>query len=261
MIDTHAHLNFKIFKNDYAQVIEHNFNQGLKAVISVGSNLETSKKAVKISQEFENCFSAIGLHPIHVKDEDFDKEKLDLLIKENKDQIKAIGETGLDFYHHQDSRDLQKKVFLQHIKLAQEHDLPVILHCRGNKDNPNNAYLELLEIIKDLKQIPKGVIHCFSADWSIGQEFLNLGLYIGFTGPITFKNATPGLLQVVEESPLDRILLETDCPFLAPEPYRGQRNEPVYVRFIAQRISEIKNLTFDQVVDQTTKNAKKLFKL
>ncbi len=261
MIDTHAHLNFKMFKNDYAQVIGHNFNQGLKAVINVGSNLETSKKAVKISQEFENCFSAVGLHPIHVKDEEFNKEKFSLLIKENKDKIKAIGETGLDFYHDQDSKDLQKKVFLQHIELAQEHDLPVILHCRGNKENPNNAYLELIEIIKGLKQIPKGVIHCFSADWSIGQEFLNQGFYIGFTGPITFKNATPELLQVVEKASLDKVLLETDCPFLAPEPYRGQRNEPVYVRFIAQRISEIKGLTFNQVVDQTTKNAKKLFKI
>jgi len=261
MIDTHAHLNFKMFKNDYTQVIGYNFNQGLKAVINVGSNLETSKKAVKISQEFENCFSAVGLHPIHVKDEEFDKEKFSLLIKENKDKIKAIGETGLDFYHDQDSKDLQKKVFLQHIELAQEFDLPVILHCRGNKENPNNAYLELLEIIKSLKQIPKGVIHCFSADWSIGQEFLNLGFYIGFTGPITFKNATPELLQVVEKASLDKVLLETDCPFLAPEPYRGQRNEPVYVRFIAQRISEIKNISFDQVVDQTTKNAKKLFKI
>lgn len=261
MIDTHAHLNFKIFNNDYAKVIGHNFNQGLKAVINVGSNLETSKKAVKISQEFKNCFSAIGLHPIHVKDEEFDKEKFSLLIKENKDKIKAIGETGLDFYHDEDSRDLQKKVFLQHIELAQEFDLPVILHCRGNKENPKHAYLELIELIKGLKQIPKGVIHCFSADWFIAEEFLNLGFYIGFTGPITFKNATPELLQVVEKVFLDNILLETDCPFLAPEPYRGQRNEPVYVRFIAQKISEIKGLTFNQVVDQTTKNAKKLFRL
>ncbi|MBU4369173.1 TatD family hydrolase [Patescibacteria group bacterium] len=261
MIDTHAHLNFQAFKKDYAQVIERNFNNGLKAVINIGSNLETSKKAVEISQEFENCFSAIGLHPIHVKDEYFNKKKFSLLIKENKNKVKAIGETGLDFYHNQDSKELQKKIFCQHIELAQEYNLPIVLHCRGSKEEPNNAYLELLEIIKNLKQIPQGVIHCFSADWPIAQEFLNLGFYIGFTGPITFKNATLELLQVVEKSPLDRILLETDCPFLSPEPYRGQRNEPVYVRFIAQKISEIKNISFDQVVDQTTKNAKKLFRI
>ena len=261
MIDTHAHLNFKRFEDDYAQVIGNNFNQGLKAVINVGSNLETSKKAIKISLEFKNCFSAIGLHPVHINDENFEKEQYTLLINKNKDKIKAIGETGLDFFHDENSKDLQKKVFLQHIELAQKHDLPVIMHCRGNKDNPSNAYLELLETIKNLKQTYKGVIHCFSSDWVIAQEFLNLGFYIGFDGPITFKNSTPELLQVVKKAPLNRILLETDSPFLAPEPYRGQRNEPIYVRFIAQKISEVKNLDFNQVVIQTTKNAKKLFKL
>ena len=311
MIDTHAHLNFKMFKNDYAQVIEHNFKQGLKAVINIGSNLETSQKAIKIAQEFKNCFAAIGLHPIHVhpvksrftppqagqtgislhpvksdkvgakqfnragaklfnrvKDEEFNREEYADLIRKNKNLVKAIGETGLDFYHSEDNKDLsaspagkQKKVFLQHIELAQEHDLPVILHCRGTKENPNNAYLELLKIIKELKKIPLGVIHCFSSDWEIAQGFLNLGFYIGFTGPITFKNVAPELLQVVEKSPLDRVLLETDCPFLAPEPYRGQRNEPVYVRFMAQKIAEIKDTSFNQVVEKTTKNARDLFKL
>jgi len=274
MIDTHAHLNFQAFKEDYSEVIKRNFNNGLKAVINIGSNLETSKKAVEISQELGNCFSAIGLHPIHTGEEEFEKEKYVELIKENKDKIKAIGETGLDFYHNQDGKELQRKVFCQHVELALEHDLPIILHCRGSKppqpthrcggkDNSRDAYIELLNLLKGAcpvrDEISNGVIHCFSADWLIAQEFLKLGFFIGFTGPITFKNVAPELLQVVEKAPLDRVLLETDCPFLAPEPYRGQRNEPVYVRFIAQKISEIKNITFNQVVTQTTKNAKKLF--
>ena len=261
MIDTHAHLNFKMFKNDYAQVIEHNFKQGLKAVINIGSNLETSQKAITIAQEFKNCFIAIGLHPIHVKDEEFSREKYTSLIKENKSLVKAIGETGLDFYHSEDNKDLQKRVFLQHIDLAKEFNLPVILHCRGSKEDSKNAYLELLKIIKELKEIPLGVIHCFSSNWEIAQEFLNLGFYIGFTGPITFKNAASELLQVVKKTPLNRILLETDCPFLAPEPYRGQRNEPVYVRFMAQKIAELKNISFEKVVETTTENAKELFRL
>ncbi|MBL7141712.1 TatD family hydrolase [Patescibacteria group bacterium] len=268
MIDTHAHLNFQAFKDDYAQVIEQNFKNGLKAVINVGSNLQTSQKAIEIAKEFKNCYAAIGLHPIHVKDEKLDKGKYILLIKENKDLIKAVGETGLDFFRNQELKfkneklkSLQKEVFLKHLELAQEFNLPVILHCRGSKENPKDAYIELLKIIKDLKQVPRGVIHCFSADWGMAQEYLNLDFFIGFTGPITFKNATPELLQVVERSPLNKILLETDCPFLAPEPYRGQRNEPVYIRFMAQKIAEIKNISFEKVVETTTKNAKKLFRL
>ncbi len=277
MIDTHAHLNFQAFKNDYAQVIEQNFKNGLKTVINVGSNLQTSQKAIEIAKKFKNCYAAIGLHPIHVhpvksrgagakqfnrvKDEAFNREEYADLIRKNKDLVKAIGETGLDFYQTKENKEDQKEVFLKHLELAQEFNLPIILHCRGSKENPKDAYIELLKIIKDLKQIPPGMIHCFSADWGMAQEYLNLGFFIGFTGPITFKNATPELLQVVERSPLNKILLETDCPFLAPEPYRGQRNEPVYIRFMAQKIAEIKNISFEKVVETTTKNAKKLFRL
>ncbi len=261
MIDTHAHLNFQAFKDDYSQVIKENFESGLKAVINVGSNLETSEKAIKISREFENCYVAVGLHPIHVEDEEFKRSRYKELIKKNKDKIKAIGETGLDFYHSKKNIEKQKEVFSKHIELAQEFNLPAILHCRGSKENPRDAYLELLKIVKELEKIPSGVIHCFSADWEIAQEFLKLGFYLGFDGPITFKNASPELLQVVEKIPLNRILLETDCPFLAPEPYRGQKNQPVYVRFMAQKIAELKNIDFNQVVKTTTESAKKLFRL
>lgn len=261
MIDTHAHLNFQAFENDYARVIRDNFKNGLKAVINVGSNLETSKKAVRISREFENCYASVGLHPIHVEDEEFDKGKYKELVEKNKDKVKAVGETGLDFYHSEKNTEKQKEIFLKHVELAWESDLPVILHCRESRENPKAAYSELLKIVKELKKTPFGVLHCFSADWEIAQEFLKLGFYLGFDGPITFKNASLELLKVVEKIPLDRILLETDCPFLAPEPYRGQRNEPVYVRFIAQKIAELKDMSFNQVVETTTENAKKLFRL
>lgn len=261
MIDTHAHLNFQAFKDDYSQVIKENFESGLKAVINVGSNLETSEKAIKISREFENCYVAVGLHPIHVEDEEFKRNKYKELIEKNKDKIKAIGETGLDFYHSKKNIEKQKQVFLKHLGLAREFNLPAILHCRGSKESPKDAYLELLKIVKELKKTSFGVLHCFSADWEIAQEFLKLGFYLGFDGPITFKNASPELLQAVEKTPLNRILLETDCPFLAPEPYRGQRNQPVYVRFMARKIAELKNIDFNQVVKTTTESAKKLFRL
>ncbi len=265
MIDTHAHLNFQSFKDDYQAVISDNFKNGLRAVINVGSNFLTSQKAMAIAADFSGCYAAIGLHPIHVNDEDFEEEKYENLIKKNKTRIKAVGETGLDFYHSKKDVEKQKRIFLKHADLARKFDLPIILHCRGDKENPKDAYLELLEIIKgvcsDRDFVSNGVIHCFSADWETAREFLDLGFYVGFDGPITFKNVDFEVLTAVEKTPLDRILLETDSPYLAPEPRRGQRNEPICVRFIAQKIAEIKKISFEKVVEQTTKNAQALFNI
>lgn len=260
MIDTHAHLNFDAFQNDYQQAIQRAFENNVRSIINVGSNFLTSQKAVRIAKEHNGCYSAIGLHPIHVKDEDFDVNKYTEFIKTNIDYIKAIGETGLDFYHSDKNKDEQTEVLKQHIELARTFNLPLILHCRGSKEDPKDAYLELLKILNPLKSII-GVIHCFSSDWEIAQEFLNLGLYIGFTGIITFKNVNKELLDVVENTPLDRILIETDCPYLSPEPHRGERNESSYVSFTAQKIAEIKNISLEEIDKITTTNAQKLFKL
>lgn len=260
MIDTHAHLNFKSFEKDYQEVIKSNFEQGLKAVINIGTDLDSSKKAIQISKEFDNCYAAIGLHPIHVNKEDFVLEKYQDLIKENKENVKAIGETGLDYYQEKGFSEKQKEILLRHISLAQEFDLPLILHCRGSKEDPHKAYQDLWELVSKQKYF-KGVVHCFSSNWEKAKKFLKLGSYIGFTGPITFKNSDPELLEVVDKIPLDRVLLETDCPFLAPEPYRGERNEPIYIRFMAQKIAEIKGVTFEKVVEQTTINARNLFRI
>lgn len=261
MIDTHAHLNFEVFDDDYPQVIEGNFKNGLRALINVGSNFETSKKAIKIAQKFTCCYAAVGLHPIHVKDEKFEKEKYKELIKRNKSKIKALGETGLDFYHSKNDFNAQKSVFLNHLELSQEFNLPVILHCRGSKEISDDAYKELLSLINQSSFITRGVLHCFSAKWEIAQKFLKLGFYLGFDGPITFKNVDSKLLEAVKKIPLNKILLETDSPYLAPEPYRGSRNEPINVRYIALKISAIKNISFDKVITQTTENAQKLFNI
>jgi len=265
MIDTHAHLNFEAFQNDYKQAIQRAFENNVRSIINVGSNFLTSQKAIKIAKEQNGCWAAIGLHPIHVEDEKFDFDKYSFLIKESRDKVKAIGETGLDFYHSEKSKDKQKEVLKQHIELANAFNLPLILHCRGNKENPEEAYLELLEILKGAcpvrDEISNGVIHCFSSNWKIAQEFLDLGLYIGFTGIITFKNVNKELLEVVKNTPLDKILTETDCPYLSPDPHRGERNEPSHVLFTAQKIAETKDISFEDVDRITTINAKKLFKL
>jgi TatD DNase family protein len=261
MIDTHAHLNFPDFDDDLSKIMQNNFQQGLEAVINVGTDIESGQKAIEISKEFDNCYVSLGLHPTEVGNEEFFlKEYQDLILKNFK-KIKAIGETGLDYFEIQDKKDKQREIFLKHLQLAQEFELPIILHCRGSRDNPKDAYLDLLKIFKGLSQIPTGVVHCFSSNWEIAQEFLNLGFYIGFTGPITFKNVSQDLLTVGEKVPLQKILLETDCPFLTPEPYRGKRNEPIYIRFIAEKIAFLKNISFKEVVNQTSKNARKLFKI
>jgi len=280
MIDTHSHLNFQAFKNDYREVIKRSFDNGIKTVVNVGSNFFTSQRAIEIAKEFPGCYAAVGLHPIHVKDEEFRAVDYHSLIRPNVGVIKAVGEIGLDYFHQPVDKNLQKEVFLKHIELASKFDLPVILHCRGDQKNPKDAYQDLLEILQThfprqsaFKNIrvnpcsnphssaPNGVIHCFSSNWQIAQQFLNIKFLIGFTGVITFSNAGSDLLEVVAKTPLDKILIETDCPFLAPQPVRGQRCEPWHVKFTAEKIAEIKGISVEQVVQTTATNAKRLFKI
>ncbi|MCX6741310.1 MAG: TatD family hydrolase [Candidatus Parcubacteria bacterium] len=262
MIDSHAHLNFQAFNDDYSEVIRRSFDNGIAGIINVGSNYLTSQKAVKIAKEFGGCYAALGLHPIHASDEGFPLSGFRNLLKGDGDTIKAIGETGLDYYRS--TRDApivveQRQVFLKHLELAQEFDLPVILHCRGDKNQPFNACQDLLSILRSRPRVPRGVIHCFVADWPTAQKFLDLGFYVGFTGIITYSNAGDDLLEAVKRIPLNRILSETDCPYLAPEPIRHQRCEPWHVKYTLEKIAEIKDVAVDEIERQTAKNAQDLF--
>jgi len=282
MIDTHAHLNFNAFEKDCAQVIERSFNNGIKFIVNVGSQLDTSKKAIELADNFKNLpphlinkdtfgakitklapircgglYAAVGLHPIHVGDEAFDFEEYKKLAQNKK--VVAIGETGLDYFHIKEKKllELQKEVFLSHIKLAKELDLPLILHCRDSKEEPGKAYKEMLEILKK-ERVNKGVIHCFSANLDIAKEFLDMGFYVGFTGIVTFAKE---LESVISEIPLDKILSETDCPYLAPVPYRGKRCEPWHVKFTIEKIAQIKGIAFPEIEKQTEQNAINFFGL
>lgn len=267
MIDTHAHLNFKAFKDKIPLIVQSAKFAGLKAIINAGSNYLTSQKAIEIAKDYDICWAAVGLHPIHVKDEEFNIDKYISLTKDNLEQIKAVGETGLDYFHSDKYKEEQKKVFIQHIELASQFDLPLILHSRGSKENSNDSYLDLFNILNELinkdknNQKIRGVLHCFSSDPEVAQKFLDIGFYLGFDGPITFKNVEPKLLEVVKNTPLDRILIETDCPFLTPEPHRGQENQPTYVKFVLAKIAEIKLIDpkeLEKILDQ---NAERLFKI
>ena len=264
MIDTHAHLNFQAFNDDYPEVIRRSFDNGITKIINVGSNCLTSEKAVKIAKEFFGCYAALGLHPIHASDEAFPRSSFRSLLKADGDTIKAIGETGLDNYQLKTidhSLVNQRQVLLQHLDLAHEFDLPVIFHCRGNKNQPLDIYEDLLSILRSHPPVPRGVIHCFTADWSTAQKFLDLGLYVGFTGIITYPSAGDDLLEVVRRAPLNLILSETDCPYLAPEPVRRERCEPWHVKYTLEKIAEIKNMVVDKIEQQTAKNAQDLFRI
>ncbi len=270
LIDTHAHLNFEAYDSDLEDVVKRCIDFPMM-VINVGSQFDTSKKAVELSKH-KNFYSSLGLHPIHVFDEDFILEDYQTLIDDNTStslsaysQVVAIGETGLDYFHIKEKSipideviKKQKDIFICHIDLARQNNLPLILHGR-NSQELNTCYRDIFRILKS-EDYFSGVVHCFGGGVDEARVALNLELYIGFTGIITFPKAED-LREVVKFVPLDRILIETDSPYLAPQAVRGQRNEPIYVEEVAKEIARIKGLDVEDVINATWENAKNLFKI
>ena len=283
LIDTHAHINFKVFDNDLESVIKRSLDNNTY-FINVGSNFETSEKAIEIAEKFTGVWAVIGCHPEHlvddinekvfldnkeqvikIKKETFDYKKYLDLARSSK-KVVGIGETGLDFYYlkpekHdvEKTKELEINVFKQFIKLAKELNLPLVLHCRGEEGKNFVAYDLMLEIMNQEKYF-NGVIHCFGGNLEQAKKFIDMGFYIGFTGIVTFKNAKE-LQQIAQEIPLEKILIETDSPYLAPVPFRGKINEPSHVRYVAEKIAELKGMKFEEVEKQTFVNAKKLFNI
>lgn len=280
-IDTHCHLNFKDFKDDYRQVAERALSNQVEMVV-VGSELKTSSRSVSLSKEFEQgVYSAVGLHPIHLQDilvkndnengkyefrskkEEYQEEPYLKLVK-SSNKVVAIGEIGLDYYHIDANseqevksvKNLQQEVFYKQLELAKKVELPVIIHCR-------DAHDDLLPILKDFYsknsfQKEWGVIHCFSGDLELAKKYWGMGLLTSFTGLITFVKQWDLL---IEKAPLDKIMIETDSPYLSPIPYRGQRNEPLYVREVAKRIAEIRKQDIDLVEKNIFETSKKFFNI
>ncbi|MCG2690596.1 TatD family hydrolase [Candidatus Parcubacteria bacterium] len=275
-IDTHAHVNFSAFKYDADEVIRRSLDNEIWMIL-VGTEYKTSKRALDYANKYERgVFATVGLHPIHLQSisakgedyefqsraEDFNYEVYERLAKSNK--TVAIGEIGLDYYHIDKTRNAasvkerQKEIFIEQFKLARELDLPVIIHCRQAHDDMLAMLKALKKQYRDIlsKDKPWGVMHCYSGDEDLAWQYFNLGLIISFTGLITFSVLWDDLIRRV---PLEKIMIETDCPYMTPEPYRGQRNEPILVKYVAERIAEIKNLSIEKVADITTKNAREFF--
>ncbi|MDD3839734.1 MAG: TatD family hydrolase [Clostridia bacterium] len=251
LFDSHAHLEDDRFSSDLEDVIKDILEWGVSNVINVGSDIATSKKSVSIAQAYDFIFAAVGIHPHEVADMR-DQDMLTLQKMASEQKVVAIGEIGLDYYYDLSPRQVQKERFVEQLNLAKDLNMPFIIHDR-------DAHQDILNILRQNRPFPSGgVMHCYSADWEMAKEVLDMGLYISFTGTITFKKAGD-LPEVVKKMPIQRMLIETDCPYLAPVPYRGKRNFPGYVKYVAQKIAELRDMDFEEVACITSDNAKKLF--
>ena len=254
LIDTHAHLQFKAYDEDRDKVVERSSKE-LAAVVNVGAKIDSSEEALKLAQKIPNFYATTGVHPHHVDEwqKDWIKKLGDLA---KNPEVVAIGEIGLDNHEYEGypKPDITKqiKILLEQIELARKLDLPVIFHCR-------DAYDELYEVIKPYKKL-KGLVHCFMGTSEQAKKFLDLGLYISFSGNITYKR-NEYIREVVKIVPLNKILAETDAPYLPPEPHRGKRNEPIYVRIVVETIARVRSENFENVVETINNNSRGIFKI
>ncbi len=252
LIDTHAHLDM-LKKSTPAEAVDMAAKWGVRFIINVGSSLEASKKASEISTEFKNVYASAGIHPHYAKGYGQQEEKTLLGLIEGNKKLVAIGETGFDYYRNLSTKEDQLRAFESHIKIALEYNLPLIVHDR-------EAHDDTLDVLKKYhkKEDFKAVLHCFSGDSQFAKEVLKLGIYISFTGVLTFPNAEK-TVEAAKTIPLNKIFLETDAPFLAPQSKRGKENQPAYCTYIAEKLALIKNISVEEVAQKTTENALNFF--
>lgn len=244
MIDTHAHI-LSEFYDDIDELIEELKSKNIIKVINCADSIETSKEVLNIYNKYEGyLLPAVGIHPENIDNSNL--KTIENIIKEHK--VFAIGEIGLDYHYNDENKDEQKEYFIKQLDLALKYDLPVIIHIR-------EAMQECFDILKTRKN--RGIIHCFSGSTEMAREYIKLGYKLGIGGVLTFKNSK--LYEVIEKIDLKDIVLETDSPFLSPEPYRGKKNKPSNVFYVAKRIAEIKNISIEEVINTTTKTASQIF--
>jgi TatD DNase family protein len=253
LIDSHAHLDMEEFNEDLEAVIERAIAGGVERIITIGIDLESSIKALDLAQRYDFIYSTVGFHP-HDADKVTDARLLELqgLVKEPK--VVAWGEIGLDFFRNRSPREKQIEAFKTQLEIAHDLDLPVIIHNR-------DADKETIEILKAHRSgMHKGVIHCFSSDYDTALTFIDMGFYISIPGVVTFANASK-LKDVAKRIPLEKMIVETDCPFLAPVPKRGKRNEPLYVTYTARVIADLRGISYEELAVITTRNSKTLYNI
>ena len=252
IFETHAHYDDEQFDEDRRELLESMAAGGVGTIVNVSATYESCQKVVDMVQEYPFMYAAVGVHPDNVgslNEETFASMK-ELF---RKDKVVAVGEIGLDYYWDNESHETQKEWFVRQLDLARELDLPVLIHSR-------DAAADTKQIMKEHAQGLQGVIHCYSYSMEMAKEYVKMGFYIGVGGVVTFKNGRR-LKETVEAIPLESILLETDCPYLAPEPFRGKRNNSMYIKYVAEEIARLKGTTYEEVVAQTEENARKMYRL
>ncbi|MGY4691897.1 TatD family hydrolase [Salibacterium sp. K-3] len=253
LFDTHVHLNIEDFQDDLQDTIERAKDAGVEKMNVVGFDHETIKKAMDLIETYDFMYASIGWHPVDAVDmTERDLEWIEELSAHPK--VVAIGETGLDYHWDKSPADVQKEAFRKQIALAKKVNLPLVIHDR-------EAHQDIVDVLREENAAETGgIMHCFGGDLDIARQALDMNFHISFGGPVTFKNAQLPK-DVAKEIPMERLLVETDCPFLAPHPNRGKRNEPAYVKLVAEKIAELKGMTLKELAEQTTENAEKLFRI
>lgn len=249
--DSHAHYNDERFKNNKDELIKDMYNDEITNIVCAGYNLESSKEAIEIAKNYQHMFATCGISPNDIDDNvEKNLEKIEEIAKHEK--VVAIGEIGLDYYWNKDNKELQKQIFIKQIQIANKLNLPIVIHTR-------DAAVDTIQILKENPVNQKGIFHCCPLNQDLIKEGLKLEFYISFSGNVTFKNAKSA--PCIELVPLDKILIETDSPYLSPEPHRGEMNTSRNVKFVAQKIAEVKGLTLQEVADITRNNANTIFKI
>ena len=249
--DTHAHYNDEKFEEDRNIIIREIKENNIKYVTVVGYNIESSIKAIEIANKYDNIYATVGISPNDL-DSQIDLEKIESLAQDKK--VVAIGEIGLDYYWNKENKDLQKDIFVKQIEIANKMDLPISIHTR-------EAVYDTLEVLKNrIKVKNSGIFHCCPLNMELIKEAVKLGFYISFSGNVTFKNSK-NANKCIEAVPIDKLLIETDSPYMTPEPYRGKRNNSIYVKLVAQKIAEVRNMELEDIAKITLENAKRVYKI
>lgn len=253
LVDTHAHLDDLKYEEDRQEVIARAKAEGTTRIITMGDTMESSFNAIKIADNFDGVFAGAGVHPQEALSIQSSKDYDTLAELMTLSKVKVLGEIGLDYYYENAPHEVQREVFIRQLDVARQMHMPVSIHDR-------DAHGDTMAILKKEGKGLTGSIHCFSGSYEMAKELLKMGWFLGVDGPLTFKNSAK-LPEIVAKIPLERLLLETDCPYLAPVPKRGRRNEPAYVKYIAEKVAEIRNISLEEVANQTTKNAIEVFNL